>query len=100
VERTAFARAWNYLNYSPAAKWLAIAAPPAPPYCTSSRPLLALFTDLIVTSGRIPSFHELSANEATAFAASAWSRAAMRARSESVNAMAPIHHARRTSRGC
>jgi ATP-binding cassette, subfamily B, bacterial len=68
VEREAFARAWRFLNYRPAAKWAAIAAAVA----TGVLYLfllfvLGLFADLMVSHGRIPSFRSLNPTARDAF---------------------------------
>jgi ATP-binding cassette, subfamily B, bacterial len=62
VEREAFARAWRFLSYRPAAKWAAVSAGVA----TAVLYLfllfvLGLFADLVVSQGRIPSFRALAA---------------------------------------
>ena len=68
MEREAFARAWRFLNYRPAAKWAAVAAAVA----TGVLYLfllfvLGLFADLMVSHGRIPSFRSLSPTAREAF---------------------------------
>jgi ATP-binding cassette, subfamily B, bacterial len=62
VEREAFARAWRFLSYRPAAKWAAVSAG------VSTAVLylfllfvLGLYADLVVSQGRIPSFRALAA---------------------------------------
>ena len=59
TERTAFAKACAYLNYSRTALWTAHAA--AVGSCLIYVILLAvlwLFTDLMVSRGRLPTFHD------------------------------------------
>jgi ATP-binding cassette subfamily B protein len=61
-ERTAFARVCAYLNYSPVAQWTAHAAGVAS--CLVYIALLAvlwLFADLMVSRGRLPTYHDAAA---------------------------------------
>src|SRR5690242_16617036 len=61
VEREAFARAWRFMSYRPAAKWAAVAAGIATAvFYIALLLVLGLFADLMVSRGRIPSYHELS----------------------------------------
>jgi ATP-binding cassette subfamily B protein len=64
VEREAFARARRFLNYSPVAKWTAIAAGVATSlFYVALLVVLGLFADLMVSRGEIPTFRDLSAGE-------------------------------------
>jgi ATP-binding cassette subfamily B protein len=68
VEREAFARAWRFLDYKPASKWLALTASVATGLLYVGLFLvLALFADLLVNSGRIPIFQNLPALERAEF---------------------------------
>lgn len=61
MERTAVSRAWDYLNYSPTAKWLAVLCAAASGALYVALVLvLALFANLITTGGRIPAYADLS----------------------------------------
>jgi ATP-binding cassette subfamily B protein len=74
VEGTAFSRAWRYLGYKPLAKWTAWTASVVTGILfLGLLCVLALFTDLLVSRGRIPSFRDLPAREQQAFQAS-WQR--------------------------
>lgn len=75
VDREAFARAWRFLNYRPAAKWTALIAAA----CTALLYvallfLLGLFVDLLVNRGRIPHFRNLFPPDQESFGA-AWAEA-------------------------
>lgn len=68
MERAAFARVRKFLNYHPVAKWSAlIAATATSVLFVGLLLLLALFTDLAVNRGEIPSHADLSPPEASAF---------------------------------
>jgi ATP-binding cassette subfamily B protein len=70
MERRAFARALRFLNYLPAAKWTAlVGSAVAGVLFVSLLILLALFTDLMVNRGEIPSYHQLTAREKKRFEA-------------------------------
>jgi ATP-binding cassette subfamily B protein len=61
VEREAFARAWRFLNYKPGAKWTAaVAALATGVLYLALLIVLALFADLMVNRGTIPSFSHLA----------------------------------------
>jgi ABC-type multidrug transport system fused ATPase/permease subunit len=61
VEREAFARARKFLDYSPVAKWSALAAAVGTGVLyVALLVILGLFADLMVNRGQIPSFHDLS----------------------------------------
>lgn len=67
-ERRAFARAWSYLNYNPAAKWSAlIAAVVAGVLYVLLLFVLWLFADEMVYRGEIPAYDQLSQIEREAF---------------------------------
>lgn len=69
AERKAFARAWGYLGYNPAAKWSAmIAAVLAGVLYVALLAVLWLFADLIVSHGRIPHYDELTPTDQARFA--------------------------------
>ena len=60
MEREAFARAWRFLNYKPAAKWAAVTCAVATGILYVLLLLvLGLFADLMVSRGRIPFYHNL-----------------------------------------
>ncbi len=64
MKREAFARARRFLNYSPVAKWLALAAAVASGVLyVSLLAVLALYTDLMVSHGEIPTFANLSSGQ-------------------------------------
>src|SRR5262249_44745134 len=64
VERNAFARARAFLDYRPAAKWLAILGSIASAILyVLLLIVLALFADLLINRGRIANFAQLSAAE-------------------------------------
>jgi ATP-binding cassette subfamily B protein len=69
-ERAAFAKASVYLNYSPVAKWTAhlVAAGTGVVYVLLLM-VLWLFADLIVSRGRLPTYHSLMPQEQAAFRA-------------------------------
>ena len=68
AERTAFAKACAYLNYSPVAKWCAhLAAVGTGLVYVALLILLWLFADLMVSRGRLPNFTELTPPEQTRF---------------------------------
>jgi ATP-binding cassette subfamily B protein len=68
VERTAFARAWQFLSYSPLAKWSALVAAVATGILyVGLLVVLGLFADLMVNHGRIPAYRDLPDFERTAF---------------------------------
>lgn len=64
MERDPFTRAWQFLNYKPGAKWTAqVAAVATAVLYLALLIVLALFVDLVVSRGRIPTFRELPARE-------------------------------------
>jgi ATP-binding cassette subfamily B protein len=68
VEREAFARVRRYLNYSPVAKWSALAAAVATGVLyVALLAVLGLFADLMVSRGEIPSFSGLADWEQDSF---------------------------------
>jgi ABC-type multidrug transport system fused ATPase/permease subunit len=70
AERTAFAKACAYLNYSPVAKWCAhLAAVGTGLVYVVLLVLLWLFADLMVSRGRLPTFAELTPKEQEVFRA-------------------------------
>ncbi len=72
MERTAFNRAWRYLNYRPVAKWTAWGASVVTAVLyLALLCVLGLFADLLVSRGQIPSFSSLTQREREAFQ-SAW----------------------------
>ena len=59
-ERTDFAKACAYLNYSPRAKWTAhVAAVGSCLFYVALLTVLWLFADLMVSRGRLPTYHDL-----------------------------------------
>lgn len=61
MERQAFARALRFLNYQPASKWTAlVASVVAGVLFVALLAVLALFTDLMVNRGEIPTYSQLS----------------------------------------
>src|SRR5438445_1297941 len=67
-QRSAFARAWGFLNYRPAAKWAALlAAVGSGILYVALLVILAFFVDLVVHRGQIPSFADLSSREQDRF---------------------------------
>jgi ABC-type multidrug transport system fused ATPase/permease subunit len=70
VERTAFARAWGYLNYKAGAKWGALAcAAGASLLFVALLGVMALFVHLLVERGDVPSYGQLSPDRREAFRA-------------------------------
>jgi ATP-binding cassette subfamily B protein len=68
VEREAFARARQFLNYSPVAKWAALTAAVGTGVVYVALLLvLGLFADLVVYRGRIPSYRDLPPHDQRAF---------------------------------
>jgi ATP-binding cassette subfamily B protein len=68
VERAAFARARRFLNYNLVAKWSALTAAVGTGILyVGLLVLLALFADLLVNRGRIPSYLDIPAAEKMAF---------------------------------
>ncbi|HEV3263118.1 MAG TPA: ABC transporter ATP-binding protein [Gemmataceae bacterium] len=60
MERKAFARAWRFLGYHPAAKWSAmIAAVGTGILYVAFLVVLGLFADLMVNRGKIPAYRDL-----------------------------------------
>jgi ATP-binding cassette subfamily B protein len=69
AERSAFAKACAYLNYSAGAKWLALAAGVGTAvFYVGLLAALWLFADLIVNRGIIPDYEELSERDRHSFA--------------------------------
>jgi ATP-binding cassette subfamily B protein len=69
VEREAFARAWRFLSYRPAAKWAAVSAGVATAVLYLFLLfILGLYADLVVSQGRIPFFRTLAAPAQERFA--------------------------------
>jgi ATP-binding cassette subfamily B protein len=69
-QTSAFAKAANYLNYNAAAKWAALVAGAASAVVyLLLLVVLLLFTDLLVTHGRLPNFHALNATQQDLFKA-------------------------------
>jgi ABC-type multidrug transport system fused ATPase/permease subunit len=67
-EPRAFAKACTYLNYNAPAKWAALTAGAASSVVyVLLLVLLLLFTDLLVTHGRIPNYHGLTAQQQARF---------------------------------
>src|SRR5439155_21953103 len=61
VERSAFSRAWEYLSFSPVPKWGAMACAALGAAFYVMLVLVAgLFTDLIVSGGRVADYRDLS----------------------------------------
>jgi ATP-binding cassette subfamily B protein len=70
AERAAFAKACAYLNYSPVAKWTAhVAAVGTGIVYVALLIVLWLFADLMVSRGRLPTFHDLTPRQQAAFRA-------------------------------
>lgn len=68
MEREAFARAWRFLNYRPAAKWAAqVAAVSSAVLYVALLAVLGLFADLVVNRGQIPSYGSLQATDRDRF---------------------------------
>lgn len=60
MQREAFSRAWRFLGYKPVAKWSAVTAAVLTGILyVGLLVVLALFADLLVNRGKIPSFAEL-----------------------------------------
>lgn len=73
-QRNAFARAWSFLDFKLAAKWTAlVCAAGTGVLYIALLVLLALFTDLVITRGRIPAYRELPPGERDRFW-QAWER--------------------------
>jgi ABC-type multidrug transport system fused ATPase/permease subunit len=69
-QASAFAKAVNYLNYNAPAKWAALIAGVASALVyVLLLVVLLLFTDLLVTHGRIPNFHALNGKQQELFRA-------------------------------
>ncbi len=92
AERQAFAKAAAYLNYSPTAKWVSVVAGAvAAVVSVALLGLLWLFADQIVSRGRLPDSHDLTALQRRNFEED-WSRLdpdARRERLKAVNAPDP-----------
>ena len=72
METNAFARARNFLNYAATAKWTALLASAASGVVyVLLIGMLALFIDLLVSQGQIPTFHQLPIAQQNRFPA-AW----------------------------
>ena len=72
MHRTAFVRARQFLDYHPLAKWSAIVSSLLTAVAFFALlVLLALFADLIVNRGEVPSYLQLTSSERTAFQAEA-----------------------------
>jgi len=68
VEREAFARARKFLNYSPVAKWVALAAAVGTGILyVALLAVLALYADLMISRGEILSFRALPSHEKAGF---------------------------------
>src|SRR5262249_28279327 len=68
MDNTAFVRARNFLNYHPVARWLAVAASIVTAILFFVLILLlALYVDLIVNRGELPSFWQVSSADRKAF---------------------------------
>jgi ATP-binding cassette subfamily B protein len=68
VQREAFARARRFLNYTPAAKWTALAAAIATGVLYVALLIVfGLFVDLVISRGTIPSFRNLPSNQQDQF---------------------------------
>lgn len=68
AERTAFSRAYSYLNFNPVAKWSAfVSAAGMGILFVLLLVILWLFTDLVVYRGNIPAFQELGPAEKAVF---------------------------------
>jgi ATP-binding cassette subfamily B protein len=67
-ERTAFAKACAYLNYNPVAEWTAyLAGVGSCLVYVALLMVLWLFADLMVSRGRLPTFHDVPAREQNRF---------------------------------
>ncbi len=67
-ERTAFAKACAYLNYNPVAEWTAyIAGGASCLVYVALLMMLWLFADLMVSRGRLPTFHDVPVREQNRF---------------------------------
>jgi ATP-binding cassette subfamily B protein len=72
MDNTAFVRARRFLNYNPAGKWLAIACSVLTAVLFLALiVLLALFIDLVVNHGEVPSYGQLGPAERAVFQAEA-----------------------------
>src|SRR5437867_1173729 len=89
MDRSAFSRAWDYVAYAPLAKWLAIfgAAGSGASYAALIV-LLALFADLIIGRGTMPTFADLSPAQRQQFITH-WNNEAPEARSMALGALPP-----------
>jgi ABC-type multidrug transport system fused ATPase/permease subunit len=68
VERSAFSRAWEYVGYSPAAKWTAMIASAATGFVyVAMLVVLFLFADLIISRGQFPEYSQLTESERRQF---------------------------------
>ena len=68
MDANPFRSARAYLNYSPGAKWGALVCSALAPLCVALLfPLLFLFTDLLVSRGRVPEYGELPPARQAAF---------------------------------
>jgi ABC-type multidrug transport system fused ATPase/permease subunit len=68
VERSPYARAWDYLSYAPAAKWCAMLTAAGAGVCYVLLVLiLGLFADLMVSRGRISGYSDLQHSERLQF---------------------------------
>lgn len=74
AQRSAFGRAWSFLNFQPVAKWSALAAAVGTGLLyVALLFVLFLFADLMVGHGRVPSFADLPSSQREAFAET-WKR--------------------------
>ncbi|HEV3143157.1 MAG TPA: ABC transporter transmembrane domain-containing protein, partial [Gemmataceae bacterium] len=68
MERSAFSRAWDYVGYTPAAKWMAmITAAATAVVHVALLVVLFLFADLIISRGQFPEYSELTDSERQQF---------------------------------
>ena len=87
MDRSAFSRAWDYVGYAPTSKWLAVfgAAASGASFVLLII-LLALFTDLMIDHGQIPTYGDLSEPQQTAFR-NQWNEQSASDRSAALEAM-------------
>lgn len=89
MERTAFARAWDYLKHAPVARWSAgVGAAMSGALFVALLFVLVLFADLIVSQGKVPNYSDLSNVEQQDFRRK-WAEMSLQARSDMV-AMLPL----------
>jgi ABC-type multidrug transport system fused ATPase/permease subunit len=87
TERQAFAKAVAYLNYYPGAKWLSLVAGAASVLVyVALLGILWLFADLMVSRGRLPDSHELTAAQRRQFEED-WSALSPDARKQRLHAV-------------